>query len=46
MKSKSYLEILNDLMAEVASDNIPKADEEKIYRTIKRLFDLLWKYSD
>lgn len=41
----SYLEILNELMEAIETDNIPKADKEKLINLIHQLGDLLWKYS-
>ena len=42
----SYLEILNELMEAIETDNIPKADKEKIINLSHQLRDGLWRYSD
>lgn len=43
---RSYLEIINELMETVATDDIPEVDKEKINDLIQQLADMIWKYSD
>ena len=43
---RNYLEIINELMETVVTDNIPEVDKEKINDLIQQLADMIWKYSD
>ena len=46
IKTRSYLEILNELKETLETDVIPKEDKNKINNTLQQLFYLLWKYSN
>ena len=44
-QEKSYLEMLEDLRAEVEEDPIPNSDKKKIIANIESLQKLLYRYS-
>lgn len=43
---RSYFDIMTELRTMIQEDNIPKGIKTKILKTLDKLFELLWPYSD